>query len=76
MVLQSTLFACLFACARVALRQKVTPYQGSFRAVLQSMPHMNQPVLKFTWIDGTECVVNLVPMRRGHFKVYVPTEPA
>ena len=46
------------------------------RAAHLTMDTDNEAVFKFTRIDGTECVVKLVPMRRGHFKVYVPTEPA
>ena len=36
----------------------------------------NETVFKFTWLDEAERVVKLVPMRRGHFKVCVPSETA
>ena len=46
------------------------------RAAHLTMDTDNEAVFKFTRIDGTECVVKLTCMRRGQFKVYVPTEPA
>jgi hypothetical protein len=39
-----------------------------------TMDTNNEAVFKFTWLDEAERVLKLVPMRRGHFKVYVPTE--
>ena len=49
---------------------------ASVRPAHLIMDTNNEAVFKFTRIDATECVVKLVSMRRGHFKAYVPTEPA
>ena len=46
------------------------------RAAHLTMDTNHEAVFKFTRTDATECVVKLACMRRGEFKIYVPTEPA